>query len=112
MFDAAAHATAQGHLTDAAGQFGFATPGRETMIAALRAEVRTLVVRAGQDSFAGLNDSIDAFISESLKCNRPLTMINHSRATHAFDLQDDGAETKRVIRSVLRFTKEALDERE
>ena len=67
-----------------------------------------LIVRAGRDAFAGLSDTIDAFVAAALARNLPLTVLNHSNAQHAFDLLDDSQETKRVIEQVVEFVKAAL----
>jgi hypothetical protein len=70
-----------------------------------------LVVRAGKDAFAGLNDAIDTFVAAALKRNLPLTVVNHAQAPHAFDLLDDSSETRRTIDCVVDFATDALVDR-
>ncbi len=94
------------HVADAAHQFGFAYPSIE--IERIDSSVRTLIVRAGRDTFSGLNDSIDHFMRASLEHNLPLHLINHATGVHAFDLLDDSATTRTVITQVLQFVKDAL----
>lgn len=94
-----------GFVADASKQFGFATPIDGVDAAP---SVPTLVVRAGNDAFAGLNDSIDAFVANALRKNLPVTLINHPSAPHGFDLTDDGDESRRIIRQVLKFVSERL----
>lgn len=92
----------------AARQFGFANPNSHGAIDRVPASVRMLIVRAGQDTFEGLNTGIDLFVAHALARNLDITLINHTRAPHAFDLVDDGEQTRRVIGDVVRFVKEEL----
>jgi hypothetical protein len=62
-----------------------------------------LIVRAGLDQFAGLNDSIDRFIAKGLSLNRPITLVNHAAGPHSFDLLDDSDASRHIIRQVLAF---------
>ena len=62
-----------------------------------------MVARAGQEQFPGLNDSIDRFFAKALALNRPITLVNHPTVLHAFDLVDDSAASRRIIRQVLDF---------
>lgn len=97
MFDAQEATT----VAQAARQFGFANPNSQDAMERIADHVRMLIVRAGRDAFAGLNDTIDGFVVAALARNLPLTLINHSNAAHAFDLLDDSEETKRVIEEVV-----------
>ncbi|MFD2177824.1 alpha/beta hydrolase [Veronia pacifica] len=63
----------------------------------------TLVVRAGMDEMPGLNSSIDAFISQCLRHNTPVTLLNLPNARHAFDVIGHWAGTEQTIRSILAF---------
>jgi hypothetical protein len=62
-----------------------------------------LVVRAGRDSFAGVNESIDAFARLALASNLPLTIVNHHAGVHAFDLEEDSPTTRRIAAHALAF---------
>ena len=90
-------------VAHAARQFGFANPNSHDAMERIDAHVRMLIVRAGRDPFAGLNDTIDAFVAEALARNLPLSMINQPDAPHAFDLLDESQETKRAIGEVVEF---------
>jgi hypothetical protein len=96
-------------VADAARQFGFANANSQDAMERIHEHVRMLIVRAGRDAFAGLNDTIDAFVAAALACNLPLTVINHSSAQHAFDLLDDSQETKRMIEQVVEFLESSAD---
>ncbi|HSM92586.1 MAG TPA: hypothetical protein VLT47_06815 [Anaeromyxobacteraceae bacterium] len=87
----------------AATRIGFADPCAGRGVRDLRPGVPLLVVRAGGDQTPGLNATVDSFVAESLSHDRPVTLINHAGAPHAFDLIDDHERTREVIRSVLRF---------
>jgi hypothetical protein len=103
-FDAPAGDT----VARAARQFGFANPNSQDAIDTIPLSVRMLIVRAGQDAFTGLNAAIDSFVAGALERNLPITLINHTRATHAFDLLDDGEQTRRIVRDVVQFMKDEL----
>jgi hypothetical protein len=98
MFDA----PSSRHVAEAAAAFGFvnATVGR--CVADL-ARVPLFVARAGKDEFPHLNDTIDAFVAGSLAENLPITLVNHAKGPHAFDVADDSATTREVIRQILEF---------
>ena len=57
----------------------------------------------GLEQFPGLNDSIDRFFAKALALNRPVTLVNHPAGPHAFDLLDDSATSRLIIRQVLDF---------
>ncbi len=85
---------------DAAAKFGFAAP--PTTIDELP-PVPMLVVRAGADEMPGLNAALDRFVALALARDLPVTVINHRGAPHAFDLADDSAATRDVLRAVIAF---------
>lgn len=84
----------------AAGQFRFADP--RTKLADLP-PVPMMLVRAGADAMPGINASIDRFVAAALAEDRPLTLVNHAGAPHAFDLEDDRPESSTVIATVIDF---------
>lgn len=90
-------------VADAAQQFGFANPNSQHAMKRIDEHVRMLIVRAGRDAFAGLNDTIDTFVATALARNLALTVINQPDAQHAFDLLDESEETKRVIEKIVEF---------
>lgn len=92
----------------AASDFHFANPSIELSMSNIP-KLPLLIVRAGRDTFAGLNDAIDRFVRSGLAENRPLTVINHADGAHAFDLLDDGRDSRYAIRSVIEFMRSHLD---
>jgi hypothetical protein len=87
----------------AARQFGFANPARGRNVSDLPSDVPLFLARAGQDRMPGLNDALDRFIAEALRVNLPLTLVNHARGPHAFDLFDDSEASREIVRRVLSF---------
>ena len=79
--------------------FGFADP--KTRFEDIPRDVPLLVIRAGQDQFAGINDSIDRFVAQSLAHNLPITLINRPEAQHA-------AESDAIVEATLRFLRSHL----
>ena len=71
-------------------------------------ELPLLVIRAGLDAMAGLNDSIDTFAAVALALNRPLTLVNLATARHAFDTVDPGPTSRHAIAEVLAFLRRHL----
>jgi hypothetical protein len=95
-------------LDESARQFGFIDP--QTRFDEIPNDVPLLIVRAGRDGFAGVNDSIDRFAANALARNLPLTLVNHADGQHGFDLSDDSESTREIVRNVFRFLRFYLDE--
>jgi hypothetical protein len=95
-------------VAEAAGTFRFTNPNAGRSMADLRADVPLFVVRAGQEQFAGLNDSIDRFVAKAVAGNRPITFVNHAAGVHAFDLLQDSAASREIIRQALSFLRAQL----
>jgi len=87
----------------AARQFRFANPAAGRSVADVPAAIEIMVVRAGADAMPGLNASIDRFVTDAVAIDRPITLINHAAAPHAFDLVDDRLATHRVMGAMLEF---------
>ncbi len=67
-----------------------------------------LLVRAGRDRWSiGLN-SIEHFTTYALKQNLPVTVINYPDGQHSFDVKDDTAETRAIIKQTLDFLRTHL----
>lgn len=92
-------------VDDASKSFGFVNPVNVGLLANLPP---ILVVRAGKDEMPGLNDSIDSFVSQCLKHNKPLSLLNLPNSNHAFDVVDNQVRTKQAINSILGFFKDHL----
>jgi hypothetical protein len=95
-------------VADAAGIFRFANPAAGRSMDDLPRDVALFVVRAGQEQFAGLNDSIDRFVAKALGDNRPITLINHATGVHSFDLLQDGEASREILRQALSFLRSQL----
>jgi hypothetical protein len=90
-------------VADAARAFRFANPCVGRTVEDLPPELPLLVVRAGRDDFAGLNATIDAFVAHALALNRPVSLVNHYSAPHAFDIVDDSDVSREIIRQIIAF---------
>ena len=87
----------------AASQFHFANPSAGTSVDDLPRALPLFVARAGRDEFPGLNDTIDRFLAGALRCNLPITFVNHAEGPHAFDMFDDSAASREIVRRILSF---------
>ena len=63
------------------------------------------VARAGLDRIPGMNDSIDRFVAEAISKNAALTLYNHPRGLHGFDILNDDERSREIIRAALDFMK-------
>jgi acetyl esterase/lipase len=90
-------------VADMQKTFCFANPCAGKSVDDVRDDVPLLIVRAGRDQFAGINESIDGFVRDAVQRDLPVTMINHAGAPHAFDLFDDSDTSREIIRQILRF---------
>jgi hypothetical protein len=91
------------HVVDAARQFRFVTPAMGRSVTDLRRGVPLFIARAGGDEMPGLNVALDRFIAAALAADQPLTLVNHAAGAHGFDLADDSAASRGVIRQLLDF---------
>lgn len=90
-------------VADAAAQFGFANACAGRSLDELPLDVPVLFVRAGRDTFVGLNAALDEVIRQALARNVPLWLINHAEALHGFDVDDASDASRGVIQHVLAF---------
>ena len=95
-------------VADAAQSFRFTNPNAGASLDDLNDDVPLLIVRAGREQFAGLNDSIDRFFVNALARNRPITLVNHATGPHAFDLFDDRDTSRAVVKQILNFLRASL----
>lgn len=72
-------------------------------------DIPLFVVRAGKDETPGLNEALDGFVSRAIAENRPLTLVNYPEAPHAFDINLDGPETRRIVQQGLDFLRAVLE---
>jgi acetyl esterase/lipase len=92
--------------TDVAGaqaQFRFVNASAGRTIADLPREIPLFIARAGQDQMPGLNAALDRFIAQAISANLPLTVVNHPSGPHAFELFDDSATSREIVRQGLAF---------
>jgi acetyl esterase/lipase len=66
-----------------------------------------LVARAGLDH-SWLNGGIDRFVQEALTKGAALDLLNHPEGRHGFDILDDDARSKQIIRRTLDFLRDQL----
>jgi acetyl esterase/lipase len=66
------------------------------------------IARAGHDR-AFLNEILDEFIAVAIERNLPLTLMNHPTGEHAFDILNDDARSREIIKATLAFMHEYLD---
>ncbi len=96
-------------VADAQKQWGFSNPAAGKAVEDLPRDLPLLVVRAGKDEFAGLNDAIDAFVAHALMRNLPIKILNHATGAHSFDLLEDGETSREFIKEILAFVCAHLD---
>jgi len=63
------------------------------------------IARAGLESNAGLNGTIDTFTQKALDLNMSFTIVNHPNGVHGFDNQNNDARTKEIIEQLIVFLK-------
>jgi hypothetical protein len=90
-------------VAEASKQWGFVNPGTGKSVSDFPKDVPLFIMRAGQDQFPHLNETIDGFVGQALARNMPITVANHPTAPHAFDLFDDSETSREVIRQILDF---------
>jgi dienelactone hydrolase len=90
-------------VAEAAAHWGFVTPAAGRTVADLPPDLPLFIARTGRDEFPGLNAALDRFVTESLRHNLPVTVVNHAEAPHAFDLFHDSEASREIIRQTLRF---------
>ena len=93
-------------VADAARMFNFAVPCAGRTADEVAADLPTFVARAGLDQMPQLNVALDRFVTAALERNLPLTLVNHARGSHAFDLMDDSPASRAVIAQSLAFLRE------
>ena len=60
------------------------------------------VTRAGLDSLT-INDSIDRWVARAVTLDVPVTLISYPQGLHGFDLRNDTAESRSIIRQTVDF---------
>jgi acetyl esterase/lipase len=62
------------------------------------------IARAGREE-PGLNAAVDSFIQEAVKRNASFDFSNHAEGQHGFDVLDDNARTRDIIKRTIEFVK-------
>jgi hypothetical protein len=84
----------------AAAMFRFAAPA--VALDQLPA-IPLFLARAGRDEMPGINANIDRFVTAALARELPITLANHPTGPHSFDIVDDSATTRALVRQILAF---------
>ena len=85
-------------VPEEARKFGFVVPAP-----AAGSSCPLFIARGGKDEMPGLNETLDRFAANALRDNASMTLVNHARGPHAFDLFDDSEETRAVVRMTLEW---------
>jgi len=96
-------------VADMGKQFGFVNACAGKSVDDLPDDVPMLFIRAGRDTFPGLNDALDKVVARALARNLPLTLINHATGRHGFDLDEDTEMSRGIVQQVLAFLRLHLD---
>jgi pimeloyl-ACP methyl ester carboxylesterase len=67
-----------------------------------------LVVKAGRERNAGINESIDRFAAAAAQRGARVQVLTHATGIHAFDVLQPGARSRALIRRALAFMKSRL----
>jgi acetyl esterase/lipase len=90
-------------VADASNQWKFVNASAGKSVADFPRDLPLFIVRAGQDEFPHLNETIDRFVIDALARNLAITLVNHSTGGHAFDVSDDREASREVVRRILSF---------
>jgi hypothetical protein len=90
-------------VAEAAKSYRFTNPTAGKTLLDLPERVPLFIVRAGQEQFPRLNESIEAFVAKAVALNRPITFVNHADGPHAFDILQDSPASRAVVRQALGF---------
>jgi fermentation-respiration switch protein FrsA (DUF1100 family) len=93
-------------VAEAASRMYFARP--PVSLEDLPRATPMLVVRAGRDEMAGLDETLVRFVAAARARALTITLVDHADAPHAFDLVDDSPRTHEVIGEVLAFLRRNL----
>ena len=95
-------------IATAATLFRFANPTAGKTVEDLPAATPLFIGRAGKDEMPGLLEALDRFVTKALARNLPISLVNQPEGLHAFDLYQDSARSREVVRSVLAFLRSHL----
>ena len=95
-------------VAKAASQFGFADASHGIKIDDLPDGLSLMIVRAGRDAFAGLNEGIEKFSSACADTGVRVQVLENAQAAHGFDMDDDSQATREIIRQILDYFRGCL----
>jgi acetyl esterase/lipase len=88
------------------------TPSRSWSLVDQLGQTRPLppifIARAGHDRVPQMKEMIDRFVARALATDADFTLANHPTGQHAFDLQDDDANSRQIVASTLVFLRNHL----
>jgi hypothetical protein len=90
-------------VAEAQDTWRFTNPCAGKRVDDLPNDVPLFIARAGRDAIPHINGSIDRFVIHALRCNLPLTLVNHHVGPHAFDLDHDSDTTRDIVKRILAF---------
>jgi hypothetical protein len=88
---------------EAAAAYGFVDACAGKSVDDLPGDIPLFLVRAGREQNAGLNDALDRFVAEALARNLPVTLVNHHTGSHGFEMDDDSATSREIVKQMLAF---------
>jgi hypothetical protein len=89
-------------VAEMAAQFGFVHPAAGSSVDDLPNNVPLFIVRASQEQFPHLNDTLDRFVAKALARNLPITLVNHP-GPHGFEIMQDGDDARQTVKQMLAF---------
>jgi len=95
-------------IDEASRHYRFANPTAGRRVEDLPKDSALFLARGGQDEFAAINQALDRFVAEALRCNLPVTLINHPTGPHGFDYADDSETSRQIVRAALEFLQAKL----
>jgi dienelactone hydrolase len=90
-------------VATAALQYRFSNPTQGKRVEDLPATTALFLARAGQDQIPGLNQALEHFLAAAVRCNLPVTFVNHPTGPHGFDYMDDSPASKQIIGQAIQF---------
>ena len=93
-------------IAEASRAIRFANPAAGRTVDDLPPQTALLLVRAERDDTPGFNEALDRFAAAAIR-RTGVEVVDHP-GPHAFDLVDDGEESRGVIRQVLAFFRSHL----
>lgn len=90
-------------VADMGRQYGFVNACAGRSPDDLPDGVPMLFVRAGREQWPGLNEALDKVVTHALARNLPVSLINHATGSHGFDVDENTALSRGIVRQVLAF---------